>query len=264
MENNTNYLKSIYDFVNSNVEENTENEFEIIDDDYDYDNDVDYEPEWGEEIEIIGDENEEDDFIYELGEGYIPLPQGDNVDVEVLVIDENYVPDEYEKDVCGNYTGYNDEEFVVVDEEKEINDIEEMLNGETSDIDIKQFQNVESEFDNLLNAENCSVIKLPKEQTLAESLNTVDVSNEDKRIAHSIAREHMEKCEAEMQLKSLPGSESEEEEALEAKWIGEDMFGNNIESIIAEDPNVQKVIEDDDFVEGSFEDWAAQQGINVQ
>lgn len=262
MKTNRNYLESIYNFVYSNEDENKESEFEIIDDEYEY-GENDYVPEWGEEVEIVEDENSGDDFMCDLGEGYIPLPQGDDVDVEVLVIDENYIPDEYEQDVCGNYTSDDSKDFVIVDEQEDVNEIENMLNGESSNIDIKQFQNVESEFDDLFNAEDCSVIKLPKEQTLAESLNTVEVSNEDKRIAHSIAREHMEKYEADSQLQSLPGGEAEDDVIIEAKWIGEDMFGNNIEAIIAEDPGAETIIEDDDFVEGSFEEWAAQEGVVV-
>ena len=38
---------------------------------------------------------------------------------------------------------------------------------------------------------------------------------------------------------------------------GEDLFGNDIDVIIAEDPNAEVV--EDDFVEGSFQDWLEQQ-----
>lgn len=250
MKTERNYLEGIYDIIYSDDTKVENDGIEIIDDDEEIDS---YEPEWGEDVEIIDEDYDEDEcYIEELGDGFIPLPQGDDVEVDVIVIDENYVPDEYEADVCGNYSEGN-VEIIDEDEEAEVIDV----NAEMSNYTNKK----ESSFDNELKrlheaSEEDSVINTPKTEPVDESLGVYGDRDTDK-IAKSVAKEYMDRS-AEQSV--LPGEEVEDE--VETAWIEEDMFGNDIGSIITDAPEDIN-IEDTDYIDGSFEDWANQNGVSM-
>ena len=93
---NNNYMDSIYSVLDSNeVDYNDDVMFVDNPDDYEFENEFDN---WGDDVTIIGD-FEEDEFNFDLGEGYIPLPKGDDYNQPVIVIDEYYNLDEYEIDI---------------------------------------------------------------------------------------------------------------------------------------------------------------------
>ena len=86
-----NFMKGIYDMLDSEDEIVYEDVIYVDDDEFCYEpND---ELSWVDDVEIIG-EFEEDEFNFDdLGEGYIPLPKGNQEEVQVIVIDENYILD---------------------------------------------------------------------------------------------------------------------------------------------------------------------------
>ena len=98
-----NYMDSIYNLINSEEVEYNDDDIIYLDepDDeifYGYDDEL----AWADDITYL-DEPYEDEFdISNLGEGFIPLPQGDYQE-EMVVIDEHYVLDEYEEDLIANY-----------------------------------------------------------------------------------------------------------------------------------------------------------------
>lgn len=233
------YMESIYDLLNS-----PEDEFE--DDGITYiggpedENEFYYEDElaWADNITYLDDPVEEE-MDLDLGEGFIPLPQGDVIYETPIVIDENYMLDEYEYDLVGyQESGYKE----ATDGFNEVKEMSNMIQNE-KEVDI----NIDID-----KAE--SIIKLPKQQTIAEELNVMDMSAEDDRISKAIAKEHLEMVNSGML------NIASEDYGLEddTSWVDDpDLFGNDISVIIAEDPN--KEVEEDDFVEGSFEDWLSQQ-----
>lgn len=247
MKSERNYLENIYDIIDSEDTSVDDNGVNIIDEEDDYDYNSLYEPEWGEEVEFLDeDESEDECYLEELGDGFIPLPQGD-VEVDVVVIDEDYTPDEYEVDVC---EGYSQEEIEVIDELEE--DDSEVINvgDEMSEYKNKEDSNFDNELARLHNVTvEDSVINTPETETLSESMGVSDDPDTDK-IAKSIAKEHMDRMS---EQSVLPGDETAND--IDKEWIHEDMFGNDIGSIIADVPeNID--IEDDDYIEGSFKDWA--------
>lgn len=252
MKSERNYLENIYDIIDSEDTSVDDNGVTILDDDEDYDYNSLYEPEWGEEVEFLdSDESGDECYLEELGDGFIPLPQGD-VEVDVVVIDEDYSPDEYEVDVC---EGYNQNEIEVLDELVE--DGSEIINvgDEMSGYKNKEESTFDNEIARLHNATvEDSVINTPETETLAESMGVNDDPDTDK-IAKSIAKEHMDRMS---EQSALPGEETSSD--IEKGWIHEDMFGNDIGSIIA-DVSENIDIEDDDYIEGSFKEWADAHGV---
>ena len=230
---NNDYMESIYNLLNSPEEEfddgityigSPEDEDEFF-----------YEDElaWADNITYL-DEPDDDEFNLDLGEGFIPLPQGDIVYEKPIVIDENYMLDEYEVDLT-NSVSY-------LDLEDEVTEMTNVVKETQKEVDINL---------DLDKAE--SIIKLPKQQTIAEELQVLDITPEDDRISKAIAREHLD------MVNSGSLNLASEDYGLEddTSWVDDDdLFGSDISVIIAEDPN--KDVEEEDFVDGSFEDWLAQ------
>jgi hypothetical protein len=233
MKNNNDYMESIYNLLNSPEEE--------FDDGITYIGSPDDEDEffyedelaWADNITYL-DEPDDDEFNLDLGEGFIPLPQGDIIYEKPIVIDENYMLDEYEVDLT-NSVSY-------LDLEDEVTEMTNVVKETQKEVDINL---------DLDKAE--SIIKLPKQQTVAEELQVLDITPEDDRISKAIAREHLD------MINSGSLNLASEDYGLEddTSWVDDDdLFGSDISVIIAEDPN--KDVEEEDFVDGSFEDWLAQ------
>lgn len=231
---NNDYMESIYNLLNSPEEEfddgityigSPEDEDEFF-----------YEDElaWADNITYL-DEPDDDEFNLDLGEGFIPLPQGDIVYEKPIVIDENYMLDEYEVDLT-NSVSY-------LDLEDEVTEMTNVVKETQKEVDINL---------DLDKAE--SIIKLPKQQTIAEELQVLDITPEDDRISKAIAREHLD------MVNSGSLNLASEDYGLEddTSWVDDDdLFGSDISVIIAEDPN--KDVEEEDFVDGSFEQWILEQ-----
>lgn len=233
MKNNNDYMESIYNLLNSPEEE--------FDDGITYIGSPDDEDEffyedelaWADNITYL-DEPDDDEFNLDLGEGFIPLPQGDIIYEKPIVIDENYMLDEYEVDLT-NSVSY-------LDLEDEVTEMTNVVKETQKEVDINL---------DLDKAE--SIIKLPKQQTVAEELQVLDITPEDDRISKAIAREHLD------MINSGSLNLASEDYGLEddTSWVDDDdLFGSDISVIIAEDPN--KDVEEEDFVDGSFEDWLTQ------
>lgn len=228
--NNSNgYMDNIYNLINSPEEdyddgivyldEPEDNEFEFYDDSL----------AWADDITYL-DEPEDDEFDLELGDGFIPLPKGDNYEEELVVIDEDYVLDDYEKDLVDTINILDDE----------IEEMKEMLyEEETGAIDVEKAE---------------SIIRLPKNKTESETeeLKVVPMDKEDDKISKAIAREYLENYKANNVLDIM--SDDYENPDDDVAWVDDlDLFGNDIGVIIADDPC--KEFEDDDYVNGSFADW---------
>ena len=231
---NNDYMESIYNLLNSPEEE--------FDDGITYIGSPDDEDEffyedelaWADDITYL-DEPDDDEFNLDLGEGFIPLPQGDIVYEKPIVIDENYMLDEYEVDLT-NSVSY-------LDLEDEVTEMTNVVKETQKEVDINL---------DLDKAE--SIIKLPKQQTIAEELQVLDITPEDDRISKAIAREHLD------MINSGSLNLASEDYGLEddTSWVDDDdLFGSDISVIIAEDPN--KDVEEEDFVDGSFEQWILEQ-----
>jgi hypothetical protein len=238
---NDNYMDSIYELINVSDEEYYYDDgIEYLDDPVDEFNYYDDELSWADNITYL-DEPEEDEFDLDLGEGFIPLPQGDYYQEELVVIDENYALDEYEEDLIENYTR------PAIEEQQEV---------QYSMDDIYSFINDTDEIElNLDNVE--SIIQFPVQQELVEELKVTDLNEEDDKIAKAIAKEHIDNVKAGEAVGAIFGDNEKPED--DTSWVddNDDPFGNDISVIIAEDPN-EEVVEDD-FVEGSFQDWITQQ-----
>lgn len=232
MKNNYDYMSDIYDVLDAPIDNEPEDEFIMIDEedgDYEYDN-------WGEDIIFIGGDPDED-VIYDLGDDYIPLPQGD-VEYEAIIIDENYVLDEYERDVADS------SDVIYLDE---VEQFVELVETTEPDAGFELKEDLAA-----------SVVKLPESKTADEEISIMnDLNQEDDRISKAIAKEYME--EAEINAELLPGDEIPSEDF---SWIDNDIFGNDIDVILAEDPNEQEQ-EDDDYVDGSFEEWIQNNGKSI-
>ena len=242
------YMENIYDVLNSADEE-------FVDDGITYvgfpedENDLFYEDElsWADDITYL-DEPEDDEFNFQdLGDDYIPLPQGDIIYEQPVVIDENYMLDEFETDIIDGYCIEEIEEKPAVERKQrtesdgELEDILKFLNQEDVDLSL-----------DLDKAE--SIIKLPEKQEVVEELKILGQNGDDDKISKAIAKEYMDMAGS--NVTNIASEEYGTEE--DTSWVnGEDIFGNDISVIIAEDPN--KEVEEDDFVEGSFSDWLAQQ-----
>ena len=228
------FMDGIYDVLNSS------DEIVYGDDDIIYvdDEEMYYQQEdelsWVNDVEIIG-EFEEDTFNFEdLGEGYIPLPKGIQEEVQVIIIDENYVPDEYEIDLLDNY----EEPIFIKEERKNIKDIVELSKRDFS------------QSEPAINLDEVTSITHIKDVPLEQELNTIKMTTEDDRIAKMMAREFIDNRTTE---RNLPG-EDYGDDSEDTSWVNSpDLFGNDISVIIAENPDLE--VEDFDFIDGSFEDW---------
>lgn len=237
---NNNYMDSIYDIIYAPEVEINDDDIIYLDEPYE-ETFMGYEDElaWADNITYL-DEPYEEEFDLDLGEGYIRLPQGEVYEEILPVIDENYILDEYEEDLVENYVRPTIEDMQQVEYS-----MEDLMNIVNDDYSI--------EFDD---ADLESLIKFPVQQDYAEELNVTDLSEEDDKIAKSIAREHMDNVKAGEAAGALFNDVSIPED--DTSWVdGDDLFGNDINVIIAEDPN--KEVVEDDFVEGSFNDWLKQQ-----
>lgn len=238
------YMKDIYDVLNSADEE-------FVDDGITYvgfpedEDELFYEDElaWADDITYL-DEPEDDEFDFQdLGDDYIPLPQGDIIYEQPVVIDENYMLDEFETDIVdGCYIEEIEEKPAVerkqrTESDGELEDILKFLSQEDVDLSL-----------DLDKAE--SIIKLPEKQETVEELKILGQNNDDDKISKAIAKEYMDMASS--NVTNIASEEYGTEE--DTSWVnGEDIFGNDISVIIAEDPN--KEVEEEDFVEGSFLQW---------
>lgn len=242
------YMESIYDVLNSADEE-------FVDDGITYvgfpedEDDLFYEDElaWADDITYL-DEPEDDEFDFQdLGDDYIPLPQGDIIYEQPVVIDENYMLDEFETDIIDGY-------YVEEIEEKPAVEIKQRTESDGELEDILKFLSQE-DVDLSLDLDKAeSIIKLPEKQEVVEELKILGQNDDDDKISKAIAKEYMDMASS--NVTNIASEEYGTEE--DTSWVnGEDIFGNDISVIIAEDPN--KEVEEEDFVEGSFNDWIAQQ-----
>lgn len=237
--NDFDFMESFYDVIDSPIEESNDDDVIYVGEDEGEDFISDFEESWGDDITFIGEDEDDETFFTDLGEGYIPLPQGEEVDYETIVIDEHYVLDEYETD-------FAEERF---DESKEDEENEEVLKSVISYEDKDNDETKDSFFEQIDSAE--SVIQFPETKSLEEELSMEEVDPIDDRISKQIAKDYIQDREAAVDL--LPGDDLGDSEE-DNSWVnGDDLFGNDIDAIIAEDPG--KEVEDDDFVDGSFADW---------
>ena len=100
-----------------------------------------------------------------------------------------------------------------------------------------------------------SIIKLPKEKTESEEFEIVNMSVEDDKISKAIAKEYLDNYKANNVLDLV--TEEYDNPDDDVSWLDDkDLFGNDISVIIADDPN-EDFEETEDYVEGSFMEWLA-------
>lgn len=241
-----NYMEDIYNVINAEEVEYNDQGIEYLDEPIE--DDLYYEDElsWADNITYL-DEPVEDEFELDLGEGFIPLPQGEVYQEELVVIDENYILDEFEEDLIDNYVKPETKK-----EYKEYND-------QPVDFTFDEIYNLLDEDENdmldLNNIEVESIINFGNNDP-EEELKSVCMDDETSSLATSIAKEHLDNVKAGEAAGALFGDVENSED--DTSWVkdDDDIFGANIDRIIAEDPNVEV---EEDFVEGTFEDWLAQQ-----
>lgn len=242
---NENYMDAIYDVIYAPEVEVNEQGIEYLDEPIEEYNFYDDDLAWADDITYL-DEPEVEEFNLDLGEGFIPLPQGEQYHEELIVIDENYILDEFEEDLIDNY----ERPSVVIEkeevkEEYDFNDIYNLLDSE----------------DEIILDEVESIIHFPvNNEPKEEELQNINMDDETSKLALSIAKEHMDNVKAGEVAGGLFGDLENPED--DTSWVKDDndLFGADISVIIAEDPN--KEVEDEEFVEGSFEDWLAKQNSN--
>lgn len=242
---NENYMDAIYDVIYAPEVEVNEQGIEYLDEPIEEYNFYDDDLAWADDITYL-DEPEVEEFNLDLGEGFIPLPQGEQYHEELIVIDENYILDEFEEDLIDNY----ERPSVVIEkeevkEEYDFNDIYNLLDSE----------------DEIILDEVESIIHFPvSNEPKEEELQNINMDDETSKLALSIAKEHMDNVKAGEVAGGLFGDLENPED--DTSWVKDDndLFGADISVIIAEDPN--KEVEDEEFVEGSFEDWLAKQNSN--
>ena len=171
-----------------------------------------------------------------MGDDFIPLPQFDYIDEEVVVIDENYQLDEYEQDLVD----------VVYDQqvEEKYEDSyapENYFNFMADDQDVLSI-----DVDNVK-----SMIQLPKEKSVEEEYNIPPMTKEDDKIIKAVAQEYLNNIQVDSTLELAKDEYNVDDDT---SWVNdEDLFGNNIDKIIADNPNEEFV--DEEFIDGSFENW---------
>lgn len=236
-----NYMDDIYELINSPEEELNEQGITYLDEPVD-ENEYYYEDElaWADDITYL-DEPEEDEFDLDLGEGFIPLPKGEQVEIQLPVIDEQYILDEFEEDLVENYVKPS------VDN-----------NNSSNNYSFDDIYNIidDSEEDMLIDMDTVeSIINFPGCNETEEELK-VNMDDETSSLATAIAKEHIDNVKAGEVAGALYGDTDSPED--DTSWVkdDDDIFGADIDRIIADDPN--KEVEET-FVEGSFGDWLAQQ-----
>lgn len=231
MRNDDNFMDGIYAILDDITEDNENDGIVYVGEEED-----ELYSSWGDEVIFIGDE-EDDDIIEDLGEGYIPLSQPDVEEYEAMIIDEGYVLDEYELDVTDG---------CVVTEA--VTDVEEICSIASAVEDESLFIDPDTVE---------SIIHLPKKRDISDGIIIANDPDDDK-IAKAIAREYLEERDSSVNL--LPGDELDNDD--DNSWINDpDIFGNNIDKILAEDEIL--TIEDEDYVEGSFEEWIQNNGSSI-
>lgn len=241
-----NYMEDIYNVINAEEVEYNDQGIEYLDEPIE--DDLYYEDElsWADNITYL-DEPVEDEFELDLGEGFIPLHQGEVYQEELVIIDENYILDEFEEDLIDNY--------VKPETKKEY----KQYNDQPVDFTFDEIYNLLDEDENdmldLNNIEVESIINFGNNDP-EEELKSVCMDDETSSLATSIAKEHLDNVKAGEAAGALFGDVENSED--DTSWVkdDDDIFGANIDRIIAEDPNAEVK---EDFVEGTFEDWLAQQ-----
>ena len=221
---NNNYMDSIYSVLDSNEVEYDNNVTFVDDpDDYRFDNEFN---DWGDDVTIIGD-FEEDEFDFDLGEGYIPLPKGDYDNQPVIVIDEDYVLDEYEVDILDG-----------VVESVEYKEPTYSTEGEESlAIDASQAE---------------SITNFGESKEPVDELTNLNMCPDDERVVKAMARDYIDNLGTDTLLEGEMLDASDD-----TSWIDDpDLFGNDISVIIADNPEAEFV--EDDYISGSFEQWLAE------
>lgn len=246
------YMENIYDALNAPEVEYDEQGIEYLDDPVE-ENEFNWgwndELSWADDITFL-DEPEEENMDYDLGEGFIQLYPGEEYQEELIVIDENYILDDCEGDLTTqNYkpSVYYDpveEPEEKVDVENYVFDINGLLDNEEESlaIDVDKVQ---------------SIIKFsPNDKIEEDEFEYIERDEAMDKLATSIAKEHMENIKAGDSL-GLFGDVTNPDD--DTSWVDDDkdMFGADISVIIGENPNAE--VEEDDFVEGSFNDWLKQQ-----
>ena len=229
MNKNFNYMSSIYDVINDTTFDDNYDGVEYLDDPDEicYDDELS----WGDDI-IFLDEPEEELPIMDLGDGFIPLYQGETYQEEVVVIDEYYQLDEYEQDLVM----YDPQPAIQMEEEVQV-----IVNNEPS------------ELDKILGMgeDNISIIKFPDDMKVENDIETRETDDEDDKISKTIAKEYLENQSTKSALEIL--SEDLEDPTDDTSWVDNpDLFGNDVSVILAENPNEEI---EEEFVEGSFSDW---------
>ena len=242
------YMENIYNVINTEEVEYDEQGVEYLDDpeeenyfNWGYDDELS----WADDVTFL-DEPEEENFDYDLGEGFIQLYPGEEYQEEIVVIDENYSLDEFEVDL----TTTNHRRAVYHEEHEDVNvqdytfDIDGLLDDDSLAIDVNKVQ---------------SIIKFSPNDTIVEENEYayVDADEETNKLAISIAKEHLENIKAGDYAGALYGDVTNPDD--DTSWVEDDkdLFGADINVIIGENPNAE--VEEDDFVEGRFEDWLNQQ-----
>ena len=209
---NNNYMDSIYSVLDSNeVDYNDDVMFVDNPDDYEFENEFDN---WGDDVTIIGD-FEEDEFNFDLGEGYIPLPKGDDYNQPVIVIDEYYNLDEYEIDIL---------EGIVESESVEYKESTYSTEGEESlAIDVEKAE---------------GITNFGESNEPVDELTNLNMCPDDERVVKAMARDYMENLGTDTLL------EGEFQDASDdTSWIDDpDLFGNDISVIIADNPEDRKSV----------------------
>ena len=221
---NNNYMDSIYSVLDSNEVE-YDNDITFVDDpdDYGFDNEFN---DWGDDVTIIGD-FEEDEFDFDLGEGYIPLPKGDYDNQPVIVIDEDYVLDEYEVDI---------------------------LDGVVKSVEYKEpTYSTEGEESLAIDASQAeSITNFGESKEPVDELTNLNMCPDDERVVKAMARDYIDNLGTDTLLEGEMLDASDD-----TSWIDDpDLFGNDISVIIADNPEAEFV--EDDYVSGSFEQWLAE------
>lgn len=183
---------------------------------------------------IVIDGNEEDDYelpsCVEEDEEILDIPQGDYE--EFSAIDENYVPDDWEKDLF-----YSPEDDII----ENVESIEEIIEAEDMKLSMEK--------DDLVNKIGSSI-------KISDDLNEkAEVEKERNKIDDKISKNIAKEVLDEKTLSSVDLLGDDDNDDDQPNWINQDMFGNDIESIIAEPPQDEDKHEDDDFVEGTFDKW---------
>ncbi len=235
---NDDFMKGIYDVIES-PEVDYDDGIEYLDgypDDNEYYNDDYDELAWADDITYLDEPEEEEENYWEMGDGFIPLPQGNYYEEEVIIIDENYILDEFEQDLVDTVYDQQVEEKYD-DSYAPANYFDFMVDdGDTLSIDVDDVK---------------SMIQFPKEKSIEEELHVPSMNKEDDKIIKAVAQEYLNNIQVDSTLEMVKDEQNLDDDT---SWVNdEDLFGNNIDKIIADNPNEEFV--DEEFVDGSFEDW---------